>query len=387
MERRVLMSDLREPSILSRKFYRHGFLGFLFCAAGALVTPGCYVTDDLEAPEVPPEAPHVQASIDEDGAITSPEDELDFGGHWYAYGDGPGGVSAGGAGGAGNSDSDKWPSCTGVGMHVADDCSKVDLPLVKVPELGFKNFSGRMCASGTVAQVLTCCRGKTDGDGGQSGKCSGENTLNCFDKEALDYTNIWGAGIGFDFKLEPTNEGRDYEAIAKRGTWSAADHGVIGISFQLEWGGPERGDETSKEIPLRVEFPVEITQSVTLPLGKGTIALDDDGNLQEIPGGEELPAGSSSESHSFGSPYWYEGEAWVPSPVVRGFNKILWTEIQEPPQITIYESYLPDEEFTGDNLLGIQFHVIPDDQGNTTTPFSFCISDLRFLLKEEEPAE
>lgn len=322
------------------------------CAVSTGIAPGCYPTELL------PEQPFVSPAIDEDGVISS--NPLGLLGQWYVYGDAYGENS----------------SCADVGMHERADCSSVVYPPAHVPELGFPNRGGKMCVSGVAARVLPCCTEESEGND-ESFSCSGANEINCFTAGDLDHSSIWGAGIGFDFSFDPAENGRrDHESLRSRAPWDALSMGVIGVSFELEWHA-----ETA-EVPLRVEFPLQIEESIRLPDDQGTLRLDEDGNVETIAPGEVLPAEFSTEEHPYGSPFWQRAGAndWEPSPVVPGKNVVLWENVYAPPEPR--DNYMKGAEpVSGDNLLGIQFHVIPDSQGEESVPFSFCISDLRFLVR------
>ncbi len=364
------MLDHRSSFLRSGVIRRHAIVGLLLGAGGTLLVPGCYKTEELVKPGIVPET-------SSQGRIQS--DELGIDGRWYAYGDAYGDESIDGMGGAPDPGVNVPPSCQGVGKHHPSECSTITFPVNKVPHLGFENDGGRMCTHGEVAKLLGCCVAK----GEPLDTCEAENTLNCDPLAKYDYSNIWGAGIGFDFDLDPTVKERDFQVIADRDPWDAAAHGVIGVSFELEWNGPELELEQERRIPLRVEFPVQTAFNVDLPSDKGTLVSDGEGGWDEIERGAPFVADSSSESHPRGSPFWRAaGNQWGPSPVRRGTNTIHWKDVRAPPQDPEYEPYLPEGDFSGENLLGIQFHVIPDDSGESKPfPYSFCISDLKFLTE------
>jgi len=322
--------------------------GAVLALAVALV-PGCYNTEPL------PVTAAVVPEIDELGVITAPEVQVR--GQWYVYGDAYGNPR----------------SCMDVGQHDREQCSYVNYPPTQLPELNFPNQGGRMCLTGVVGRVLVCCTQDqvVSGDAG----CAGVNVTNCFEEGELDHSSMWGAGMGFDLGLEPPADGyRGYEMIHGRVPWDGPDHQVIGISFDLDW---HSSDEAP---PLRVEFPMVIEEAVKLPETQGTVRLTEDGDLQHLAPGDTLPAGASSEEHPYGSPFWQEkGEtAWKRSPIAQGTNTVLWDNVFAPPEVK--DNYLT-EEFTGEQLFGVQFHVIPDDKGETDIPFSFCISNLKFLTR------
>src|SRR6187402_187523 len=162
----------------------------------------------------------VYPEVESDGVISS--EELDINGQWYVYGDAYGNPK----------------SCTDVGYHAEEQCSSVAYPETHLPSLGFPNEGGKMCISGVVAQVINCCTESAFADA--SSQCTGVNTINCFEDNGLDFSSMWGAGLGFDLDLHPEQVGvRDYDAIAAREPWNADQHRVIGISFNLEWHASE----------------------------------------------------------------------------------------------------------------------------------------------------
>lgn len=351
-----MKAQFRVPRLPRHSARRLSLLGLTLSSSWALGVPGCYQMDQFS------DAPGVLPEIDKKGVISA--EELGIRGQWYVYGDAYGEPS----------------SCMDVGMHRQQDCSRVDYPSVHLPSLDFPNQGGKMCLTGMAGRVLHCCRGATEPTDGEVEQCTGANEINCLDED-LDYSSMWGAGLGFDFDLEAPEDGeRGYELINARKPWNAFEHRVIGISFNLEWHSAE------KLPPLRIEFPVQIGHDVVLPQetddadGKGTVLLDENGNLVEIPPGGVLPAGSSSETHPWGSPFWQDsGESsWDRSPVDHGKNVVLWENVFRPPAD---DNYLEEGELFADKLLGLQFHVIPADEGKGNAPFSFCISDLKFLTE------
>ncbi len=122
-------------------------------------------------------------------------------GAWYAYGDG-----IGSDGTAMNSD------CQLKGGHPMSACSSITTP----PFGMFPNTAGKMCTSGTVAQVINM-------------------------GTAADYTNIWGAGIGIDLNNAGTADG----GTGKQ-PYNATMNNVIGVQFNID---------TVPLATLRVEFP------------------------------------------------------------------------------------------------------------------------------------
>jgi hypothetical protein len=242
-------------------------------------------------------------------------DRLDIGndvgvqGSWYPYGDqygdGPGDAK-----------------CLRVGMHMPADCSTIISP-PPPPAMGFPNENGKMCTSGEVAVIPPCKPGVT--------------TSGCVPPPGKDYSNVWGAGIGFDFNADKGEDGG-----AKR-TWDPAMYGVIGVSFEIDQVPPAG---------LRVEFPIQLTE------------------MEAAAVSPPLPPGSSTDDHPDGAPYWGATSAFPNSKVVAGaVNTIKFATDVKPPR-TNYE-YKPEK------MLGIQFHV--PASGAARSPYSFCISNLTLL--------
>jgi hypothetical protein len=147
------------------------------------------------------------------GWVEGVDNTLGIQGAWYPYGDGTDGKSAMGNG-----------TCQAKGMHPDSACSVITTP---VP--GSMTFapsdaaSGKMCTSGTVAQVIDIV--------GMTGM--------------KDYSNIWGAGIGLD--LAANKDGT-------KGTLDADAKGIKGISFDIDMV------PTAK---LRVEIAATATDNST----------------------------------------------------------------------------------------------------------------------------
>lgn len=325
-------------------------------ALGALIVAGlggvggCYRLEELLV------APGVYPDITSDGVISS--SQIDIRGQWYVYGD----------------DYGDPKSCTDVGRHDPSQCSVVSYPPTHLPQLDFPNDGGKMCLSGVVAKVINCCTEAAFED--PASMCSGVNEINCFEDNGQDFSSMWGVGLGFDLDLDPEQEGvRGYDDISARQPWDAASYDVIGISFDLEWHSADDAP------PLRVEFPMRLQDDVQLPPEQGTVRLTEDGDLQPYPPGSILPAGASTEEHPYGSPFWQEdGETeWKRSPIEPGPNTVLWDNVFSPP--VDEANYLGDDPFPVDQMLGIQFHVIPDSSAKSEVPFSFCVSNLKFLTE------
>lgn len=232
-------------------------------------------------------------------------------GAWYPYGDQYGAAK-----------------CTGVGMHPATDCSVITAP-PPPPATGFENVDGKMCTSGEVAVILTCMDGVT--------------TEGCPDH---DYQNMWGAGIGFDFNADGAAEDGTPGAKHVWDPMAVTPNPITGISFVID------------AIPLpglRVEFPIVLTDDEAAAAG--------------------LPAGSTTDDHKDGAPYWYDGTpsatgTYKNSPVVaNAVNVIHWADIKPPRTNYTFET---------SKMLGIQFHV-PAVSSAPKGAYSFCISELTFV--------
>ena len=175
-------------------------------------------------------------------------------GAWYSYGDWYGGTPT--AAGAGD--------CPTKGAFTVDQCSAITTP---VPGEPFTNVDGAMCTSGTAAKVLD-----------------------------MNYSAIWGAGIGFDMN----NAGSD-GGIGKQ-PYDAAAHNVTGISFHIDT--PPTGGQ------MRVEFPTSAVTGTTdinvlfISSHKlGPVAMDLNlGYTRRSGDGSVAPTSASVWTASFGGP-------------------------------------------------------------------------------------
>jgi len=239
------------------------------------------------------------------GWVEAVDNELGIQGSWYPYGDRYGAAK-----------------CMNVGLHALDECSLVTAP-EPPPAMGFPNQGGMLCTTGETAVILPCMPGVT--------------TSGC---PTSDYSNMWGAGIGFDFNA---NEGAPDGDGAKH-TWNPADHGVTGISFELDKVPPPG---------FRVEFPM--------------VLLDSEAMLVS------LPSGATTDDHPDGAPYWGANSSFGNSPVVVSpqVNVVRWDAVKKPGTATTYV-------FDKARLLGIQFHV-PAVKTAPRGAYGFCISKLTFL--------
>lgn len=358
----------------------------------ALAVPGCInaadsVRDQAQSSGDTPDD-EIPARIDEDGRIEV--SELGIDGYWYAFADAYGDT----------------PLCTAVGKHAPDHCSKVTRHTDATDassgtlEVGWpKNHNNEMCVMGIIAQQQQCCNEKAHRDH-EPGTFDcpeedGVNSFNCEDKIGWDYTNMWGAGIGFDFRLEakPGEErSGDLLTSGRRKVWNA--HGqkyrVLGIRFRFAWNGIEAEPQR-----VRVEFPMMFDGRLRAG-SRGMVRLD---GTRLYPGETATELGFSTEEHINGSPFAQraddrqEGGTWDYTPLSQGENEILFErDLRAPPADTDVYFEL-NEEMPVDQLLGVQFHAVPPDpdrvQGIEVQDriYHFCVSELRFVVdKDPNPA-
>lgn len=306
----------------------------------ALAAIGCFDVKTIDPGPAPtPGALVSLVPVDERGWVAPGTNELGIQGFWFSYGD----------------QYDEPKRCTGYGKHPPDtgehgvgQCSFVGFPDA-VPSLWFPN-DGKLCTSGNGAAVVDC-----------------EDGVECPNKEP-DYSNMWGSGIGLDFGLvldpEDKTPTRDPE---RRTTWNAADQGTTGVSFDISWPDP------STKRYLRVEFPVVLPQE-GLEITETTVLRNGDLVAADADNPATLPAGTTSEEHPSGSPFWNAPSAWDKedkSVLLDGHVEIRWSKVHNPPKT----DYAFDPARL--ELFGIQFHVptVKDER----TPYAFCISRLAFL--------
>ncbi len=295
-----------------------------------------------------------------DGWVAKNGNPLGIQGHFYVYGD----------------QYDSPRTCTDVGGHPAQRCSTVESPTVHVPKLGFTNVDGRLCTIGTAAEVVACCDPATpgliddcEGSGADTAVCCAPTKVPCPGPDTLhDYSNMWGAGIGLDFDLEPA----DFDGTPPttrdpndRKVWSAPARRVVGVAFDLDWTSVSGAPEPT----IRVEAPIRFPDGQPLPSGRGAVLLD--GTIIEPDG--DLPPGSTSEEHPVGSPFWRSGKRWEDTAVKAGHNELLFVNLEPPPD-DLAANYVVDTT----QLLGIQFHVPPLTQP-APLKYAFCISHLALL--------
>jgi hypothetical protein len=307
---------------------------------------GCYDVHTVE-----PGHRSVPIVADEaSGWVHAESNPLGLAGLWYSYGD----------------QYPTVPRCTEIGLHDADtgehddkQCSFVAWPepwLSAKPD-GDGNFpssSNRLCTYGNVAKV---------------NKCHPDAKRWCpEDEDDYDYANMWGAGIGFEFRVPDDEAGAD--AGVSTG-WDAPAHGIAGVAFDLDWTDPSVRPDPF----IRIEFPV-----VLPPEGLELDADTVDKNGMIVEAGDALAPGSTSEVHPSGSPFLNAPPVWAtsgipndPSLVNVGHNEILWSEVKGAPSNGTDYAY----RFHPENLIGLQFHV-PAIKDNRI-PYGFCISNLAFI--------
>jgi hypothetical protein len=231
-------------------------------------------------------------------------------GSWYPYGDQYGTKPT-------------ESKCLTVGMHDPADCSEIDYP-PPPPAMGFpQDTPGMMCTRGRVAVILPCEPGVM--------------TSGC--AEGKDYSNMWGAGIGFDLNAE---KGEDGGAKHPWNPMTVASGMIIGFEFTID-AVPLPG--------LRVEIPMVLTDAeaaaVTPP----------------------LTSGATTDEHPDGAPYWGATSTYPASPVMPGVNRVTWDMIRPPRTNYVFETA---------RMLGIQFHV-PAVASAPKGEYNFCISNVKML--------
>jgi hypothetical protein len=209
-----------------------------------------------------------------------------------------------------------------VGNHPTSDCSVVKTPTLPAdPAVGFPPTdaaSGKMCTTGTIAKVVAI--------------------VNTSLGTGMDYSNIWGAGIGLDLAAM-----KAAGACDAKGTFAAKDKHVIGMKFDIDM---------VPAVGLRVEFPIP----------------DTDGTKN-------------------GSDYWGATSAYPNSPVVAGTNTIYW----DPASLGITDVTVkgvtpagstPTVTFDPNKMESIQFHVPAGTSSAYPADYSFCISNLKLLVQQ-----
>lgn len=246
---------------------------------------------------------------------------------------------------------------------------------------------GPICIQGVLRPYAKC---KTPPE--QCARASNGKDLN-----ESDTSNMWGVGVGLAF----TSNGQG---------WNADLHDVVGVAFDLS--GIEPAKLGAKALNVRVEVPTVLPGETPLfsaadpssilpvmrddgavigtdgklyraecdPAGISKSDLDEDrntGTLQDVVSGNVFPEKLlTSELHPLGSPFWQaeDTSAWRPSPIQVGHNEFKWKRVL-PPKDAQYE-------FDRTRIVGIHFQVAHGDPSNQKDlNFSFCISNLAFLMK------
>lgn len=308
--------------------------------AAGLAALGCFDVKTFDPGPVPtPGALVSPIPADERGWVAPGTNDLEIQGFWFSFGD----------------QYDEPKRCTGYGEHPEDtgehrtgECSFVSFPQA-APSLWLPN-DGQLCTSGNGAAVVGCVPG-----------------VECPDGD-LDYSNMWGAGLGLDFGLALANGAEDASRDPKtRTTWNAADHETTGVSFDITWP-----DARAKRY-LRVEFPVVLPRE-GLVITQTAVPREGPPIHADAENPATLPEGTTSEEHPSGSPFFNAPPKWDQedkSVILDGHVEIRWSKVHHPPDTT----YAFDPATL--ELLGIQFHV-PTAKGERT-PYAFCVSNLAFL--------
>ena len=313
-------------------------------ALAAASLTGCY-----DVHTVDPGHPVVPLDADGTGWVASEGNPFGLAGVWYAYGD-------------------QYPTverCTKTGLHPPDEgehadteCSFIAWPDAWQPakpagEGNYPSSDNRFCTYGNTAKVNAC-------QPGAERWCDASTP-------DRDYANMWGAGIGFKFHLDDDSKASD---VPPSQGWNAPAHGIIGVTFDLEWTDP-----SVQEAPfMRIEFPVVLPPE-GLVLEADTV--DADGNLVEARDG--LDEGATSDVHPSGSPFLNAPTKWGSSSsdlshVNVGHNQVLWSQVPgAPSKFEDNYAYL----FHPENLLGFQFHVPAIKE--TRIPYGFCVSNLALV--------
>jgi len=255
----------------------------------------------------------------------SNDNALGVHGSWYPYGDQYGPL----CGDPPNPSSGMKCNDPHFGNHPTSDCSVINTPDPSV--MSFPNTDGKMCTSGMIAKVIAIVN-STQGTG-------------------MDYSNIWGAGIGLDLEADMGSTACD-----PKGVFNAKDKHVVGIKFDLS--------SDSGMIPsagLRVEFPTP----------------DTDGTKN-------------------GSAYWGADSSFSTASgkyVVVGTNTIYFDPIAvlgatagaKDPTMPATEPVVvpgssPGMPLNQSAIESIQFHVPASTTASST--YQFCISNLKMLVQQ-----
>lgn len=248
-------------------------------------------------------------------------------GSWYPYGDQYGPLC--GDASAPNSSSGMKCNDSHFGAHPTSDCSVITTPDPTV--MSFPNTDGKMCTSGTIAKVIAIVN-STQGTG-------------------MDYSNIWGAGIGLDLEADMGSSACD-----KKGVFNAKDMHVVGLKFDLS--------SDSGSIPsagLRVEFPTPDTDGTK--------------NGSAYWGADSSFSTASGKYVVVGTNTIY----FVPTDVLGATNGAKDPTMPATQPVVVPGSS-PGMALNQTAIESIQFHVPAATTGSST--FQFCISNLKLLVQQ-----
>ncbi|HEY3500310.1 MAG TPA: hypothetical protein VGK73_36715 [Polyangiaceae bacterium] len=289
---------------------KRGFESLKLLAIG--IGLGC--SSDPSRPERPSEPGNAGSAGAAQNAVSIVPDtsgwvernEIGIQGAWYPYGDRYGKAK-----------------CLTVGLHQPAECSLIVEPVPPPEGTTFPNQGGVLCTRGETAVILPCPPGLT------TSGCPGD-----------DFSNMWGAGIGFDFNADkgpPDGDGAKH-------AWNPDAHGIVGVSFEIdEIPGPK----------LRVEFPQVLTEEEARAV--------------------MLEPGATTDDHPDGAPYWGADKDFPPSPVQPSpaVNVIRWEQVKKP-------GTSPSYQVDRSRMLGIQLHV-PAVSSAPRGSYGFCVKNLRLL--------
>jgi len=234
-------------------------------------------------------------------------------GSWYPYGDQYGPLC--GPSDTPNSASGMKCNDSHFGAHDPSECSVITEPDPTV--MSFPNSGGMMSTKGTIAKVIAI--------------------VNSSQGTGMDYSNIWGAGIGLDL-----NAMMGGTACDTKGVFAAKDKHVIGIKFDID---------QVPSVGLRVEFPIPAT----------------DGTKN-------------------GSDYWGGSSSYPNSPVTTGTNTIYFDPASLGMGVTVkgvtpagMTDMVP---FDPNEIESIQFHVPAGTTSAYPAAYQFCISNLKMLVQQ-----
>ena len=253
--------------------------------------------------------------------------DLGIQGSWYPYGDQYGPLCG---------DPNMPTSASGMkcndphfGNHPTSDCSVITTPDPTM--MSFPNTGGKMCTSGTIAKVIAI--------------------VNASQGTGMDYSNIWGAGIGLDLKAE-----KGGTACDMKGVFDAKSNHVVGIKFDLS--------SDSGMIPsagLRVEFPTPTTDGTK----NGSAYWGADSSFSTA-SGKYVVVGTNTIY--FDPPSVLGATAGAKDPTM---------PITEPVVVPGSSPGMPLDQSA---IESIQFHVPASTSGSST--YQFCISNLKLLVQQ-----